>query len=72
LLSSPDAAVRAVRRQPGRRPGRLSRQVGRTLPQRLGVDLVLVALAVIGLWQLRLYGSPLTANAAGCWASTRC
>jgi hypothetical protein len=44
---------------------RLSRQVSRTLPQRLGVDLVLVALAAIGLWQLRLYGSPLTANARG-------
>jgi hypothetical protein len=44
---------------------RLSRQVGRTLPQRLGIDLVLVLLAVIGLWQLRLYGSPLTANARG-------
>ncbi|HEX5015406.1 MAG TPA: ABC transporter permease [Candidatus Limnocylindrales bacterium] len=44
---------------------RLSRQVSRTLPQRLGVDIVLVALAAIGLWQLRLYGSPLTANARG-------
>jgi FtsX-like permease family len=44
---------------------RISRQVGRTLPQRLGVDIVLVTLAVIGLWQLRLYGSPLTANAQG-------
>ncbi|HET9344894.1 MAG TPA: FtsX-like permease family protein, partial [Candidatus Limnocylindrales bacterium] len=44
---------------------RISRQVGRTLPQRLGVDVVLVVLAVVGLWQLRLYGSPLTANARG-------
>jgi ABC-type lipoprotein release transport system permease subunit len=44
---------------------RLSRHVGRTLPQRIGVDIVLVALAAIGLWQLRLYGSPLTANARG-------
>jgi hypothetical protein len=44
---------------------RLSRQVGRTLPQRIGIDVVLVALAAIGLWQLRLYGSPLTANARG-------
>lgn len=44
---------------------RLSRQVGRTLAQRLGVDLVLVVLAAIGLWQLRLYGSPLTQNARG-------
>jgi hypothetical protein len=44
---------------------RLSRQVGRTLAQRLGIDLVLVVIAVIGLWQLRLYGSPLTENARG-------
>ncbi len=44
---------------------RLSRQVGRTLAQRLGIDLVLVVLAAIGLWQLRLYGSPLTQNARG-------
>ena len=44
---------------------RLSRQVGRTLAQRLGIDLVLVVLAAIGLWQLRLYGSPLTENARG-------
>jgi hypothetical protein len=44
---------------------RLSRQVGRTLPQRLGIDVVLVALAALGLWQLRLYGSPITANASG-------
>jgi hypothetical protein len=44
---------------------RISRQVSRTLPQRLGIDVVLVVLAAIGLWQLRLYGSPLTANARG-------
>jgi hypothetical protein len=44
---------------------RLARQVGRTLPQRIGIDVVLVVLAAIGLWQLRLYGSPLTANARG-------
>ncbi len=44
---------------------RLSRQVGQTLGQRLGIDLVLVILAGIGLWQLRLYGSPLTENARG-------
>lgn len=44
---------------------RLARQVGRTLAQRLGIDLVLVVLAVIGLLQLRLYGSPLTQNARG-------
>jgi hypothetical protein len=43
----------------------ISRQMGRTLAQRLGIDIVLVILAGIGLWQLRLYGSPLTANARG-------
>jgi hypothetical protein len=44
---------------------RIGRQVGRTLAQRLGIDLVLVVVAAIGLWQLRLYGSPLTQNARG-------
>jgi hypothetical protein len=44
---------------------RLSRQVGRTFAQRIGIDLVLVILAGIALWQLRLYGSPLTENARG-------
>jgi len=44
---------------------RLSRQVGRTFAQRIGIDLVLVVLAGIALWQLRLYGSPLTENARG-------
>ncbi len=44
---------------------RLSRQVGRTLGQRLGIDLVFVVLAGLALWQLRLYGSPLTRTARG-------
>jgi hypothetical protein len=44
---------------------RLSRQVGRTFAQRIGIDIVFVVLAAIGLWQLRLYGSPLTENARG-------
>ncbi|MBI2775843.1 MAG: hypothetical protein HYX57_01060 [Chloroflexi bacterium] len=43
----------------------ISRQAGRTLAQRLGLDLVLVAAAAIGLWQLRIYGAPLTRNARG-------
>lgn len=42
-----------------------SRQAGRTLAQRLGLDLALVLLAGVGLWQLRLYGAPLTRNARG-------
>jgi hypothetical protein len=49
------AGVRAV----------VGRQVGRTLPQRVGLDLVLVLLAAIALFQLRLYGAPLTRNARG-------
>ncbi len=36
-----------------------------SLPQRLGLDLALVAVAVVALWQLRLYGAPLTVNARG-------
>lgn len=43
----------------------VGRQVGRTLPQRLGLDLALVALAGIALLQLRLYGAPITRNARG-------
>ena len=35
------------------------------MAQRLGIDLALVALAVVALWQLRLYGAPLTRNARG-------
>lgn len=41
------------------------RQVGRTMAQRLGIDLALVVIAVVALWQLRLYGAPLTRNARG-------
>ena len=43
----------------------VGRQVGRTLPQRLGLDLALVALAALALVQLRLYGAPITRNARG-------
>ncbi|HYO41846.1 MAG TPA: ABC transporter permease [Candidatus Limnocylindrales bacterium] len=43
----------------------VGRQLGRTLPQRLGLDLALVLLAVVALLQLRLYGAPLTRNARG-------
>jgi hypothetical protein len=43
----------------------VGRQLGRTLPQRLGLDLALVVMAVIALLQLRLYGAPLTRNARG-------
>ena len=43
----------------------LSRQVGRTLAQRLGLDLVLVAVAGLAVWQLRMYGAPLTRTVRG-------
>ncbi|HJP70650.1 MAG TPA: FtsX-like permease family protein, partial [Candidatus Limnocylindria bacterium] len=43
----------------------LSRQGNRSLAQRLGIDLVLVVLAAIGLWQLRQYGAPLTETVRG-------
>jgi hypothetical protein len=43
----------------------IGRPIARTLGQRLGLDLVLVAVAAIGLWQLRLYGAPLTRTAGG-------
>jgi hypothetical protein len=41
------------------------RQLRTTLAQRLGLDLALVAVAAVALWQLRLYGAPLTRNARG-------
>jgi FtsX-like permease family len=36
---------------------RLGRPLSRTLPRRLGLDVVLAVVAIIGLWQLRVYGS---------------
>lgn len=48
----------AVRRSVGR-------QLGRGLPQRLGLDLALVVLAGLGLWQLNQYGSPITRSLRG-------
>jgi hypothetical protein len=41
------------------------RQARTTLAQRLGLDVALVAVAGVALWQLRLYGAPLTRNARG-------
>jgi hypothetical protein len=55
LTGAPIAGVRAA----------VGRQVGRTLPQRLGLDLALVVLAVVALVQLRLYGAPITRTARG-------
>ena len=43
----------------------ISRQGNRPLAQRLGIDLALVVLAGIGLWQLRQYGAPITETVRG-------
>ena len=43
----------------------LSRQLGQTLAQRLGLDLILAALAAVALWQLQSYGSPITTTVRG-------
>lgn len=48
----------AVRRAVGR-------QVPRGAAQRTGIDLALVALAAIALWQLRVYGTPITRDLRG-------
>jgi hypothetical protein len=41
------------------------RQQARGIAQRAGVDLALIAIAVIGYWQLRRYGAPITATVHG-------
>ena len=46
-------------RADSRRPGT------RTLGQRVGLDLALLALTAVALWQLRLYGTPLTKTVRG-------
>ncbi len=43
----------------------MSRQIGRTLAQRLGLDLIFAAIAVVAIWQLQLYGAPLTKTVRG-------
>ena len=43
----------------------LGRPVAQTLAQRLGIDLALAVAAIIGIWQLRLYGAPLTRDVRG-------
>jgi hypothetical protein len=45
--------------------GRRSRYETRTIGQRLGLDLALLAVTLIGFWQLRLYGAPLTESVQG-------
>ncbi len=45
--------------------GELSRQETRTFGQRMGLDIALLAVTGIALWQLRLYGTPLTKTVQG-------
>ena len=45
--------------------GGRSRFETRTIGQRLGLDLALLAVTLIGFWQLRLYGAPLTESVQG-------
>ncbi len=45
--------------------GDLSRQETRTFGQRMGLDIALLAVTGIALWQLRLYGAPLTRTVHG-------
>ncbi|HJP87484.1 MAG TPA: FtsX-like permease family protein [Candidatus Limnocylindrales bacterium] len=62
LLVLPAAlSARAFAQEQGGR----SRQETRTLGQRMGLDIVLIAITAIALWQLRLYGAPLTRSVQG-------
>ena len=45
--------------------GGVGRAETRTAGQRFGLDIALLAIAGIGLWQLRLYGAPLTRTVQG-------
>jgi hypothetical protein len=45
--------------------GGRSRYETRTVGQRLGIDIALLAVTVIGFWQLQLYGAPLTRTVRG-------
>jgi hypothetical protein len=45
--------------------GSVGRAETRTAGQRFGLDVALLAIAGIGLWQLRLYGAPLTRTVQG-------
>jgi hypothetical protein len=45
--------------------GTVARGQTRGIAQRLGLDIALVVVAVIGLWQLRHYGAPLTRSVQG-------
>ena len=57
-------ALLAARTFAAEQAGR-SRHETRTLGQRLGFDVALLAVTVVGIWQLRLYGAPLTRTVHG-------
>lgn len=57
-------ALLAARTFAAEQAGR-SRHETRTLGQRLGFDVALLAVTVVGVWQLRLYGAPLTRTVHG-------
>ena len=45
--------------------GKLARGETASIGQRLGIDIALLAIAGVGLWQLRHYGAPLTRSVQG-------
>lgn len=45
--------------------GAISRQETRTFGQRMGLDIALLAITAVALWQLRFYGSALTTSVQG-------
>ena len=63
LLALP--AVRGIRRTYVAEQGARGRGDRRGLIQRAGVDVALLVLAALAIWQLRRYGGPVTATAGG-------
>jgi FtsX-like permease family len=57
-------ALAAARSFAAEQAGR-SRHETRTFGQRLGLDIALLAVTAVGIWQLRLYGAPLTRTVHG-------
>jgi hypothetical protein len=57
-------ALLAARSFAAEQAGR-SRHETRTMGQRLGLDIALLAVTGVGIWQLRLYGAPLTRTIHG-------
>ncbi len=63
LLALP--AVQGIRRTYVEEQGARGRGARRGLVQRAGVDVALLVLAALALWQLRRYGGPVTATTGG-------